>query len=101
MWGCEQARERWVQLETELEVEWHLKGWNWERISWITTDYEQWDRVWTAAGAVRERMNERLGMKELSTEMDSKAKGAAKICREDMERKKQGERGLGQQYRRS
>jgi hypothetical protein len=26
IWGCEKAREGWIQLETELEVEWHLKG---------------------------------------------------------------------------
>ena len=25
IWGCEKARERWVQLEAEIEVEWHLK----------------------------------------------------------------------------
>ena len=80
IWGCEKARERWIQLETELEVEWHLKGWNWEKVSWITTDYEQWDRVWTAAGAVPEGINGRLGMRELSTEMYSKVKEAARRC---------------------
>ena len=31
MWGCNKARERWMQLETDLEVEWHLEGLNWER----------------------------------------------------------------------
>ena len=40
--------------------------------------YEQWDRVWTAAGAVPEGINKRLGMRELSTEMYSKVKEAAR-----------------------
>ena len=28
IWGCEKARERWIQLETELEIELHLAGLN-------------------------------------------------------------------------
>ena len=36
--------------------------------------------MWAAAGAVPEGKNERLGMKELSTEMYSKVKEAARKC---------------------
>ena len=50
--GCGWAQEKWEHLDAQLDREWALKGWDWNRVSWIANNYEGWERLWTAAGGV-------------------------------------------------
>ena len=84
--GCEWAQERWRQLEAELTAEWELQEWgDWTAISWLSNQYEGWERVWTAAGAVPRAVELTIG-KEFSPQVHSRIMQAANKCAKTAEK---------------